>query len=102
MLAFLLMGLQARIILSRHAGDELWRALIFASVVLAIVILVRLGWVMIYGAVVRWLRPPNIAAPTKSIGLLVSWCDMRGLVTLAVDAEHRLVELNRLYSVSNR
>jgi len=82
-LAFLLMGLQARIILSRLEGDELWRALIFASVVLAIVILVRLGWVMIYGVVVRWLRPPNLSAPTKSIGLLVSWCGMRGLVTLA-------------------
>ncbi|MEP7342138.1 MAG: cation:proton antiporter [Acidobacteriota bacterium] len=82
-LAFLLMGLQARIILSRLAGDELWRALLFACVVLAIVILVRLGWVMAYSAIVRWLGPPNVSAPTKSIALLVSWCGMRGLVTLA-------------------
>jgi Na+/H+ antiporter len=82
-LAFLLMGMQARMILSHLAGSELWRALTFAIVVLVIVILVRLIWVMIYVALVRWLRPPSVAVPTKSMGLLVSWCGMRGLVTLA-------------------
>jgi CPA1 family monovalent cation:H+ antiporter len=82
-LAFLLMGLQARIILSRLQGDNLWRALAFAVVVLAIVILVRLIWVMTYVALVRWLRPPSVPLPTKRIGLLVSWSGMRGLVTLA-------------------
>ena len=82
-LAFLLMGLQARMILSRLVGSALWHALFFAIVVLVIVILVRLVWVMIYGALVRWLRPPSVPTPTKRIGLLVSWCGMRGLVTLA-------------------
>jgi Na+/H+ antiporter len=82
-LAFLLMGLQARIILERLQGANLWGALTFAVVVLAIVILIRLIWVMTYGALVRWLRPPSMPLPTKKIGLLVSWCGMRGLVTLA-------------------
>jgi CPA1 family monovalent cation:H+ antiporter len=61
----------------------LWRALIFASVVLAIVILVRLIWVMTYGALVRWLQPQSVLVSKSKAGLLVSWCGMRGLVTLA-------------------
>src|SRR5258705_10787757 len=77
------MALQARIILSRLQGGNLWPALTFAVVVLAIVILVRLIWVMTYVALVRWLRPPSVPLPTKRIGLLVSWSGMRGLVTLA-------------------
>jgi Na+/H+ antiporter len=82
-LAFLLMGLQARIILSRIKGDELLRSLIFAGVVLVIVILIRLAWIMTYGALVRWLRPPSVPVPTMKVGLLASWCGMRGLLTLA-------------------
>lgn len=82
-LAFLLMGLQARIILARLNGRELWRAILFAVIVLLIVILVRLVWVMTYVAFIRWLRPPSMPLPTKNVGLLVSWCGMRGLVTLA-------------------
>lgn len=88
-LAFLLMGLQARIIISRLAGDGLWRALAFAGIVLAIVILVRLIWIMTYGALVRWLypfienTPLCVPKPSRRIGLLASWCGMRGLVTLA-------------------
>jgi CPA1 family monovalent cation:H+ antiporter len=82
-LAFLLMGLQARTILSRLEGQELRRALVFAVVVLAVTILVRLVWVMTYGALVRWFRPPSVPPPSKRVGLLVSWCGMRGLVTLA-------------------
>jgi len=87
-LAFLLMGLQARTILSRLGGEELSQALGFAGLVILIVILVRLLWVMAYGIVLRRLIPrfpklfPDTPVPTRRIGLLVSWCGMRGLVTL--------------------
>jgi NhaP-type Na+/H+ or K+/H+ antiporter len=82
-LAFLLMGLQARVILSRLDNDGLWSAVAFAILVLSIVILVRVAWVMTYVALVRWLLPTIVPLPQKRIGLLVSWCGMRGLVTLA-------------------
>jgi Na+/H+ antiporter len=87
-LAFLLMGLQARIILTQLQGAALIHALRFAGVVLATVILVRLAWVMTYGAVVRRFRTHLArvvggAVPRVDVGILVSWCGMRGLVTLA-------------------
>jgi Na+/H+ antiporter len=88
-LAFLLMGLQARIILSQLPPDELRHALVFAALVLGIVIGVRFLWVMTYGTAVRFLQsffnPGALGAPMPKarIGVLVSWCGMRGLVTLA-------------------
>jgi CPA1 family monovalent cation:H+ antiporter len=84
-LAFLLTGLQARSILS-HLGDgQLDRALEFAGIVLAVVVGVRLAWVMLYNRLVNliarwgWYDQP----PTLAQGVVVSWCGMRGLVTLA-------------------
>jgi NhaP-type Na+/H+ or K+/H+ antiporter len=87
-LAFLLMGLQARDILKQLQGDALMHALSFAGIVLGIVIGVRLAYVMAYGFVLRAFRhvfEPMLHSkvPTASIGVLVSWCGMRGLVTLA-------------------
>jgi len=88
-LAFLLMGLQARIILSQLPADELRHALVFAAIVLGVVIGVRFLWVMTYGAGVSILKsffnPRAMGAPIPRtrIGVLVSWCGMRGLVTLA-------------------
>jgi len=77
--AFLLMGLQARSILSRLKDGELQHALLFAGLVLALVILVRLLWIAIYREAVKRWQP----VPPASHTLLVSWCGMRGLVTLA-------------------
>jgi Na+/H+ antiporter len=88
-LAFLLMGLQARDIFYQLPSDALTHALGFAGIVLAIVIGVRLAYVMLYGLVLRLFRRffeqrvLHSKAPTVSIGVLVSWCGMRGLVTLA-------------------
>jgi CPA1 family monovalent cation:H+ antiporter len=79
-LAFLLMGLQAKSILSQLQGEALSHALAFAGLVLLAVILVRIAWVMSYGFLMRRLRP---GGPSVGIGILVSWCGMRGLVTLA-------------------
>ena len=83
------MGLQARLILRQLPADELRHALIFAAIVLGVVIGVRFFWVMTYGMVMRFFRPfferREMAAsvPPARIGVLVSWCGMRGLVTLA-------------------
>jgi Na+/H+ antiporter len=88
-LAFLLMGLQARLILTQLQGSALRHALAFAAAVLATVIVVRFTWVMAYGFTVRRLRRffrkgwMGGAVPQVGVGLLVSWCGMRGLVTLA-------------------
>lgn len=87
--AFLLMGLQARQIVSHMGGAALYEALRFAGTVLATVIGVRFAWVMVYGVAMRRLHPwltrhgLDAPAPSPSIGLLVSWAGMRGLVTLA-------------------
>jgi NhaP-type Na+/H+ or K+/H+ antiporter len=87
-LAFLLMGLQARDILNQLRSDALTHALGFAGIVLGIVIGVRLAYVMAYGLVLRTFRHfferiLHSRVPSASIGVLTSWCGMRGLVTLA-------------------
>jgi NhaP-type Na+/H+ or K+/H+ antiporter len=84
-LAFLLLGLQARSILERLSQTEAWRALGFAAVVLAAVIAARLVWVAIYNLLTRaWHRwAGGEPAPGLGHSLLVGWCGMRGLVTLA-------------------
>ena len=88
-LAFLLMGLQARTILNQLQSDALTHALSFAGIVLAVVIGVRFTYVMAYGFVLRTFRSffekrvLHSKVPTAPIGVLVSWCGMRGLVTLA-------------------
>src|SRR4029077_6975795 len=86
-LAFLLMGLQARDILNQLQSDALWHALAFAGIVLGVVIGVRFAYVMLYGVVLRRFRTffelKGAVIPKVSIGILISWCGMRGLVTLA-------------------
>ena len=86
-LAFLLMGLQARAILAQMEGHALWQALGFAALVFGIVVAVRLAWVMSY----RYVFAPfagRLACPSQDDGnarlrLIVSWCGMRGILTLA-------------------
>ena len=84
-LAFLLMGMQARTIVGRLAPGGLGHAMLFAGGVLVIVIVVRIVWVMLYNrGMAAWARShqwPDV--PSTGQGLLVSWSGMRGLVTLA-------------------
>jgi monovalent cation/hydrogen antiporter len=54
------------------------------------VILTRIAWVMTYGTTLRFLiarglfRPgSSMAVPTVQGGVVVAWCGMRGIVTLA-------------------
>jgi Na+/H+ antiporter len=89
-LAFVLMGLQARPIIERLSEAQRWGSLLFALSVLAAVIVVRVIWVAIYrGAVAmisRWAGDKfgeHVAARDPRGAVLVSWSGMRGLVTLA-------------------
>jgi Na+/H+ antiporter len=88
-LAFVLVGLQIRGILERangHAGLYL----MVAGAVLGAVVLTRIAWVMGYNTAIRWkqrrfgahTRRPMMQ-PTVQSGLVVAWCGMRGVVTLA-------------------
>jgi len=86
-LAFLLMGLQAHAIIQRLQGPELWSALRFAGLVFLVVVLVRLIWVMTYRNIFQPLstRLPDTSQPhsNQRLRLLVAWCGMRGVLTLA-------------------
>lgn len=83
-LAFFLMGLQANEIIGRLNPSELWDAVGFASAVFGVVVAVRVAWVMLY--MQANLLFTTVKKPRKAItkhAMLVSWCGMRGLVTLA-------------------
>jgi CPA1 family monovalent cation:H+ antiporter len=83
-LAFLLMGLQARTILGRLEGSEIWEAIGFGATVLATVIVVRIAWVMLGTRIPRLFhRRESSHSTTTREAVLISWCGMRGLVTLA-------------------
>lgn len=89
-LAFMLIGLQLRPIWERLDDPVRWQYCMFAAAVLGVVILTRIAWVMSYNTVLRFLiargafNPgPPMATPTPGSGIVVSWCGMRGIVTLA-------------------
>jgi CPA1 family monovalent cation:H+ antiporter len=89
-LAFMLIGMQLRPIWAGLDAVVRVEYCTIAACVLATVILARIAWVMIYGVTFRTLvahgvaRPPRSrAAPTLQGGIVISWCGMRGIVTLA-------------------
>jgi monovalent cation/hydrogen antiporter len=89
-LAFVLIGLQLRPILAGLDTAEREQYLTVAVAVLGVVVAVRILWVFLYNRVAwlkaRWWgagRWPGPAAPTLGGSLIVSWCGMRGIVTLA-------------------
>ncbi len=88
-LAFVLIGLQLKAILGRLDGGWVPYAGI-AAAVCATAIVVRVVWVMAHNAVLRWKirrfgeRPGRRPMrPTVGTGILIAWCGMRGIVTLA-------------------
>jgi CPA1 family monovalent cation:H+ antiporter len=88
-LAFVLMGLQARSIVGRLSGEGQGEAFLFAATVLVVVIVTRLVWVASYVAIIRWFarfggEDKKRDLPTFGGAVLVGWCGMRGLVTLVV------------------
>lgn len=89
-LAFILIGLQVGPIWTRLDEAVRWEYCTAAAWILATVILVRLLWVTFYGSTLRILIAKGIYHPadpkvvsTGKGGLIVAWCGMRGLVTLA-------------------
>jgi monovalent cation/hydrogen antiporter len=95
-LAFVLIGLQLRAIRAR-VPDSQWHVYLWsAAAVCATVILVRVAWVMGHNRIAQWRlrgrrahsrkgdgRGRPMTMPTLGGGLIVSWCGMRGIVTLA-------------------
>jgi CPA1 family monovalent cation:H+ antiporter len=83
--AFFLLGMQGRSIVSHMDSPALWHAARFAGLVFATVVAVRLGWVLLYNRAAAWRTRARgqSDSPSFTQGLAVSWCGMRGLVTLA-------------------
>jgi Na+/H+ antiporter len=88
-LAFVLIGLQLRMIIARMRDSDWHTYALCAGAVCLTVILVRMVWVMIYGYTVHWVRKwlphrkTGKRLPIRGAGLVVSWSGMRGIVTLA-------------------
>ena len=84
-LAFLLMGMQARMIVEAMSGDRLRAALGAASAVILVVIAVRVVHVLVWNRVAGRYDVVRGALPRPTIGqgVFVAWCGMRGLVTVA-------------------
>ena len=89
-LAFVLIGLQLRPILGDLEADDQRRYLQVAAAVLGMVVFVRFAWVMTYNRIawlkLRLLGPgswPGPNPPRINASVVVSWCGMRGIVTLA-------------------
>ncbi len=88
-LAFILVGLQLRTIVQRLDGGA-WTLAAFAASVLAAAILLRIAVVMTFNILIRWKQrrfgarlPRPMMLPTAQTGIVISWCGMRGIVTLA-------------------
>jgi CPA1 family monovalent cation:H+ antiporter len=89
-LAFVLIGLQVRPILASLDTPARNLYLYAAGATLLTTIVVRFAWVMAHGAMARWWSrrsgfhlPGHLSPPTVRGGLIVAWCGMRGIVTLA-------------------
>jgi CPA1 family monovalent cation:H+ antiporter len=84
-LAFLLMGFQARAIVEGMEPGRLGEAAWFAAAVVGCLIVVRMAWVLVYNRLanrLRWVRGGKTSATLRQ-GVLIGWCGMRGFVTLA-------------------
>jgi Na+/H+ antiporter len=89
-LIFIFVGFELKPLLHRLEPAEWGRYLTIGGTICATTILVRVGWVMSYNSFVRLKNrlfgvhlPPRLAPPTLQSGIMVSWCGMRGIVTLA-------------------
>ncbi|HTU67619.1 MAG TPA: cation:proton antiporter, partial [Steroidobacteraceae bacterium] len=89
-LAFVLIGLQVRPILAALDPDVRIDYLQIAAAVLGIAVFVRIAWVLTYNRIAhfktRWFgagKWPGEYRPTLRGSTVVSWCGMRGIVTLA-------------------
>ena len=89
-LAFILIGMQIGPIWSKLDDDVRLQYCEIAALVLVTVILARAAWVLIFRVglwlvvtVNRWRGCETSPMPSPRSGIVVSWCGMRGIVTLA-------------------
>jgi CPA1 family monovalent cation:H+ antiporter len=96
-LTFILIGLQLSGIVSRLEGFTGWELAAAALAVSMVAILVRFGWVYFAEYLPEWLGRVfggKAARPLPGEAFIVSWCGMRGIVSLAAalalpDLEYR-------------
>jgi monovalent cation/hydrogen antiporter len=79
-LAFLLMGMQARSIVLRMQGSHLRHSLAFATLVFIAVVITRMIVVFGYS---YWEYRREKSPEARSEAIFMGWCGMRGFVTLA-------------------
>jgi NhaP-type Na+/H+ or K+/H+ antiporter len=89
-LAFVLIGLQLRPVLADLGAAQRMEYLRVAGLVLLTVVAIRIVWVMTYNLTAHWKirrfglgRWPGGPPPRAASGVVVAWCGMRGIVTLA-------------------
>jgi len=88
-LAFVMIGLQLRPIWQRLSVDQHEPYLTFAIAIVLTVIVVRFAWVVVYAALgglrlkYKSVRSPMNWRRNMRGGVVISWCGMRGIVTLA-------------------
>jgi Na+/H+ antiporter len=89
-LVFILVGLQLKPLLHRLDWAQRDFYFLVGAAVCLTAILIRIAWVMSYNTFVRWKNrrfgvrlPRPMMVPTVQGGLIISWCGMRGIVTLA-------------------
>lgn len=83
-IAFVFIGLQLGAIVDRVNEGEWHRYAVAGAAVCATVIVLRIAWVLSYVTVARWnARRRALPGPTYRNAAIVSWCGMRGIVTLA-------------------
>lgn len=89
--AFVMIGMQLRPIWEALNVDVRTQYCIVALAVLLTTIVVRIAWVMSFNTLLRakiarygFTAPrASVSRPTFKGGILISWCGMRGIVTLA-------------------
>lgn len=79
-LAFLLMGMQARSILLRMQGPHLRHSLEFAGLVIVAIVITRMIVVLGY---TYWENRHEKSPDARNEAIFMGWCGMRGFVTLA-------------------
>src|SRR6201981_1536607 len=88
-LAFVLMGLQARLIIERLSPEQRWGSLVFGLSVLAVVIVVRIAWLVVYRAIAATIRrwrsglADRLASRNPGGAIVLGWSGMVGLITAA-------------------
>ncbi|MEG3150798.1 cation:proton antiporter [Sphingomonas sp. ZT3P38] len=84
-LAFLLMGMQVNQILGDMEPGRLNEALSFAGLVIAAVVVTRMAWVLAYNRLALHFRlfRGDLKPASLAQGIVIGWCGMRGLVTMA-------------------